>query len=422
MSNLREIAKRHLPAVARRAIIAARKTIEAPPLEEIVLHSYKILYDASSTARISLVIPTLSPEKFFGGVATAIDLFLALGARTGADLRIVMDDFDAIANTSELERRAKKVGIDSSAIEVVGRTERIPVIGVRRGDIFVTYNWWTTLNIEWLLQEYCRSFDAAPAPHIYLIQEYEPGFYPMSSTHMAARLALGSGRPWWAIFNSHELYEYFLAQGHGVEKAFLFEPALSTELRGYLDLPRPPKERKILVYGRPNIPRNCFPAVCKGLTQWVRDYPEADKWEVISAGHHHSPIPLGRGCTMASSGKLAMGDYGKLLLKTAVGLSLMASPHPSYPPLEMAHFGILTLTNKYANKDLGNSHENIRSLDDIAPDTIARALVQACRQFEQSPDIGWNAQSLRASFLRPQPMDFIDALSESLFDRVWAGL
>jgi hypothetical protein len=238
---------------------------------------------------------------------------------------------------------------------------------------------------------------------------------------MAARLALGSNAPWWAIFNSNELYEYFLAQGHDVEKAFLFEPSLSSELRGYLDIPRPPKERKILVYGRPNVPRNCFPAICKGLAQWVRDDPESVNWKIISAGHHHSPINLGRGCTMTSSGKLAMEDYGQLLLRTAVGLSLMASPHPSYPPLEMAHFGIRTLTNRYANKDLSTSHENIHSLDDIAPETIAKALTQLCWEFEHSPEIGWNNRSLRPSFLHPQSTEFIDALSESLLDRVWTG-
>jgi hypothetical protein len=390
--------------------------MEAPPLEWTVLHPYEILMDNSTSPRISLVIPSLSPNKLFGGVVTALDIFFELGARTGADLRIVMDDFDARVDQLDLEMRARKAGIEKPTLEVIRRTKHVPVIEVRRSDIFITYNWWTTLNIRGLLDQQSARFRMAPKPHIYLIQEYEPGFYPMSSTHMAARLSFGPGWPCWGIFNSHELYEYFKLQGHQVERSFLFEPALSRDLRSHLDLPRPSKERIVLVYGRPSISRNCFPAIRKGLVQWAQISANAMNWQIVSAGQHHSPISLGNGCSMISLGKLSMGEYGHLMMRTAIGLSLMASVHPSYPPLEMAHFGIRTLTNKYANKDLAYSHENIISLDDIAPETIAQALTQACCEFERCPEIGWTARSLRPSFLRQKPMDFLDALVEGLFD------
>ena len=74
---------------------------------------------------------------------------------------------------------------------------------------------------------------------------------------------------------------------------------------------------------------------------------------------------------MASLGKLSLTDYAELLRRTAVGLSLMASPHPSYPPLEMAHFGVRTVTNSYTCKDLSKSHANILSLPDVSAERIA---------------------------------------------------
>jgi hypothetical protein len=70
-------------------------------------------------------------------------------------------------------------------------------------------------------------------------------------------------------------------------------------------------------------------------------------------------------------------DYANLLLESAVGVSFMVSPHPSYPPLEMSHFGLYTITNSYANKDLSQYHENIVSLKQLTPLSIAEAIVEA---------------------------------------------
>ncbi|MNP72706.1 hypothetical protein D3C76_1693150 [compost metagenome] len=61
----------------------------------------------------------------------------------------------------------------------------------------------------------------------------------------------------------------------------------------------------------------------------------------------------------------------------------MISPHPSYPPLEMAHFGVKVLTNNYANKDLSKLHGNITSLENISPDVIAHTLSELSRKFEE---------------------------------------
>lgn len=49
-------------------------------------------------------------------------------------------------------------------------------------------------------------------------------------------------------------------------------------------------------------------------------------------------------------------------------------PHPSYPPLETAHLGLLTLTNGFGGKDLATWHTNISTLDEISADEIASRL------------------------------------------------
>ena len=50
--------------------------------------------------------------------------------------------------------------------------------------------------------------------------------------------------------------------------------------------------------------------------------------------------------------------YWATLNQYDIGLSLMLSPHPSYPPLEMAASGLITVTNNFANKDLSILSDN----------------------------------------------------------------
>jgi hypothetical protein len=421
MTSLRETLKRALPPQMREAVIEARRRLAAPPLEEIVLHAYDLRAEPSATPRLSLVIPDVAPAKAFGGVTTGLDIVFEVGKRTGADLRVILDDFGRDVDRSVVDKRARAAGVDPSEVEVVARAREVPTIGVRPSEVFCTFNWWTTLNVRGLIEAQHRAFGGPRTPLIYLVQEYEPGGYPFSSTHMMARLALDSRGPSWGVFNSSELASFVEAQGHKMTRAFVFEPRLSPSLRPFLAGEPPVKARRILVYGRPQVERNCFPAVEKALRLWAERYPEFCAWEVVSAGMPHPPAPIGRGRAMTSLGMLSLEDYAARLRTSAVGLSLMSSPHPSYPPLEMAHFGLRTVTNAYAHKDLALSHPNIISSPDISPETIAAALAQACRDFEADPGRGWRAVSGRPSFLEAGPPSCVDELALALRGEVWAG-
>jgi hypothetical protein len=155
-----------------------------------------------------------------------------------------------------------------------------------------------------------------------------------------------------------------------------------------------------------------------GLKLWAARHPEFAGWEVVSAGMAHPPTPFAPGRAIRSLGKLSLEAYADLLRTTGVGISLMSSPHPSYPPLEMAHFGIRTVTNRYANKDLGGAHDNIISIPDIDAATVAEALARACAAFEAAPDAGWAATSHMPAFLDPAPWPFLDNVAGEL-KRLW---
>ncbi len=418
--SLREIIKRALPDPLRQAAIRAREWAAAPPLEDIALHEYAFVADPAGGRRLNLVIPHVEPGMAFGGIATGIELLLGIGGRTGAELRILLDEFGPLQDRSVVEKAARAAGIDPGAIEIVPRTEWVPRVGVRRGDVFMGFHSWIVLNLVPLLREQQRRFGGAAMPLLYPIQEYEPLFYPMSSTHMMARAAFDLDWPCWGIFNSHELHGYFLAQGHRVAREFVFEPQLSAALRPFLASGAPEKARIVLVYGRASIPRNCFPALVKGLRRWAERYPQYAGWEVVSAGLPHRPVPFASGRAMRSRGKLPLPAYAALLRESAVGVSLMASPHPSYPPLEMAHFGVRTITNGFTGKDLSASHPNIVSVRDIGGDTLADALAECCAAFEAAPGAAWGQASLRPSFLETAPYPCLDAIAGALRAEVWA--
>lgn len=417
--RLREKLKRSLPKFILGPLQSLRSQLARSPLEELVLHGYRMSAEAGTKPRLNLLIPSIAPEKTFGGIVTGIDIFLEIGKRANADLRILLDELGPVSAGHSVGQRARILGIDPQQIEIVPRTIDTPQIAVRASDVFLTYNWWTTLNVQSLVEQQSRHFGQPPKPFMYLIQEYEPYFHPFSSTHMMARQAFEPALPCWGIFNSSELFAFYCAQGHKMERSFVFEPQLNNTLATLLQRAPRKKERRLLVYGRPAVERNCYPAVEKGVRAWAERYPEFSNWEIVSAGLSHRPLPLGKGRVMTSAGKLAMEQYGELLLTSAAGLSLMSSPHPSYPPLEMANFGLWTVTNSYTNKDLTRSHQNIISIDNIAPDTIADALAQACRNFESDPESGWRGKSLRPSFLETKPFEFLDQLVMDLKSRCW---
>src|SRR5215471_12511550 len=100
MPPAREVLKRSMPAFMRDALVRLREKLSAPPLEDIVIHDYAFVPDPVPRPRLSLVIPSVSPKSAFGGVTTGIDIFLEIGKRAGADLRILLDDFVEIVDTS----------------------------------------------------------------------------------------------------------------------------------------------------------------------------------------------------------------------------------------------------------------------------------------------------------------------------------
>ena len=116
----------------------------------------------------------------------------------------------------------------------------------------------------------------------------------------------------------------------------------------------------------------------ESLRQWVEIQQDANEWKVISAGEKFEDVDIGKGLKIHSVGKLSLDEYAKLMLESRIGISLMVSPHPSYPPLEMAMFGMKVITNSFANKDMTQYSDNIVSVEECSATNLAKYLKNIC--------------------------------------------
>ena len=91
----------------------------------------------------------------------------------------------------------------------------------------------------------------------------------------------------------------------------------------------------------------------------------------------HDDLEIAEDVYVKSLGKLTIYNYIKELEKSHIGISFMASPHPSYPPLEMATFGLYTITNKFAGKDISGNHHLLHCVDYPLPDELVCQLKKA---------------------------------------------
>lgn len=410
MSRMHAILRRATPDLAKRAVGRLREFLDGPGLEAYVLRPYRFVPDPDPRPRISLVLTSLSAREAFGGVTTGIDIAFALARTAGIDLRIV-SEYEIEPTDNVLDRYPEASGTENHFL--LASDLALPT---RRNEIFLPFNWWVSLNLEPVLHEQARHFGVPLRPKVPLIQEYEPHFYPFSATHLLALEAFNGEIPIWGVFNSTELFDYYAAQGNRHDRAYVFQPRLNGALKPFLDgLGADLKRRTALIYGRPKIPRNAFFLVRRGLEIWAERYGADHRdWRLLSAGAAHPPVDLGNGIRLASVGKLSLEDYGALLRETAIGVSLMSSPHPSYPPLEMAHFGARVITNAYANKRLENRHENIVSLPAARPEALAEAFEAEIAAFEASPGHAAAGRSHMPNYLSDAPYECLGPLARDV--------
>lgn len=340
--------------------------------------------------RINILVPSINTEHVFGGIATALKFFEKFAEISGFDKRMILVDAEPSQEALDkygADYRFVSPGEDSrEPAQILPYSSRQGSIPVSENDYFMFTGWWTAHCAQEAYDRFQKQDGFAPNRFIYFIQDFEPGFYAWSTRYLLADATYKSPYEQTAVFNSKLLRDYFKNNGYQFADEYYFEPVLNDSLKEILMRTDKPmkKKRQILIYGRPGTERNAFNLIVAALKSWTMIQEHAEDWTILSAGEQHPAVDIGKNIKVTSVGKLSLEGYANLLEESYGGISLMASPHPSYPPLEMSAFGVKVITNTFANKDLSDFSGNIVSVSRTTPDEIAARLQEICDGYTES--------------------------------------
>lgn len=338
--------------------------------------------------RLNLLIPTLHPKQIFGGISTALKIFDSLakfcGERFEKRIICINTSVDLLSMSSVKDYTFQQLGdpIDIGSPIVVDISDiHGGELALRPNDFFVATAWWTAV-LGHELQANQESYHHVRHPLIYLIQDYEPGFYPWSDRFGRAEASYKHSDKTIALINSEELAN-FMAKRYRFLKSYVIRYEINSNIKQNLSIQ--PRERIVLFYGRPSVDRNCFQTICEALYRWQQLEPTlSQRWRVISVGEQYIADNIPNVRNMEVYGKLELNEYASLLSRASIGISLMISPHPSYPPLEMAYAGLVTITNSYDEKDLSLRSSNFDSISSVNAEELTNAICRSIRKAEVS--------------------------------------
>jgi len=349
----------------------------------------------------------LNPTEVFAGIATAVDVGVGLAER-GYEVVFVATDLPIASRERTLDFMRQRGSEDHrdwmQRVEIkCGETDG--TIALLSGDRFLATAWWTAYLANDLLKDY--PFQASR--FYYLIQDYEPGFYAWGGEYARARASYDFD--FVPVFNSATLAEHFHETGVLRRSScdFAFRPSI--ELDRYAAVPRASNAiPRLAVYGRPDVPRNLFGTCVGGVERFLAaENISPSDIEIVSVGQPHSDVIFAGGHRMRSLGKISWEEYPAFLGSVDIGLSLMLSPHPSHPPLEMAAAGARVITNEFGTKSLGDLSRSICSVAPTA-ESVAEGLSGAWRS---GPSTAQD-RLLELDVLGQPLSDVIDALSGNL--------
>jgi hypothetical protein len=302
------------------------------------LHVYA---SASAPKRISMVTDSINSGSLFGGVGTALIFATLLARRTERPLRIITrSEPPTPANCrTVLEANGIPWRGDVDFVFSSRDTSNGRLVDVAAGDVFITTSWWTT----WATR---ASVD--PASIIYLVQEDERRFYPEGDDSIRCAEILDDPRIR-CVVNSKPLFDYLFGgpDTHARTPSW-FEPAFPAFLTAREESAS--DKRNFLFYARPKNLRNLYYRGLEAISGAIESgLLDPATWDFFFIGRDLEPVVLPGGVRPTLIENLGWHDYQRLLRRMDLGLSLMASPHSSYPPPDLAAAGAVVVTNTFGS-------------------------------------------------------------------------
>jgi hypothetical protein len=322
---------------------------------------------ASPSARLLVILPGVRSGAFSGGPNTALLLAAEVAKADHGVLVLSMEDQGKTCSTQTLRNHlCSGLKLPSNVAEKF-ETASYTAAVIHHNDKILATRYDTALIAHTLSQQ------TQSKRFAYLLQDFEPMFFPWNEDHALA--AASYEADFLPIINEPLLADFFInsrigrfADSDFKKNILTFSPAVDRTC--FFPEERPKGRHTLLFYARPySAPRNLshlgFEALSILVDQGVLN---AAEWDVLTMGEPtYFNVPLGKGVESRNLGWMGFTEYTKCVRAASVGLSLMLSPHTSYLPLEFAACGIPVVTNCYANK-------TPEALNAISPSLIGSAL------------------------------------------------
>lgn len=301
--------------------------------------------DPGLARRVHIVLPSLQRRRLSGGPNTALALGQVLAAR-GIGVNFISCDEPVEPDRGVLHHHlALLTGIatTSAPVTFADGTDADRPVTIGASDLMLGTAWRTVQKFRHCLRELrCPRF-------IYLIQEYEPAFYPLSTHHALAMETYAMDHL--AIYNHRFLRDFFRGRGLDDGDGSWFDPVIDTRHFHYDPSAHDRDTRTLLFYARPTVAaRNLYEIGCAALAEVAGEGAFDEGWSLHSMGEKVGDIYLPRDRVVEELPWMDFDEYAKWMRSCDLLVSLMLSPHPSYPPLEAAASGALVVTTAFANK------------------------------------------------------------------------
>lgn len=322
------------------------------------------------TRRVNIITDSINSGSLFGGVGTALIFGALLANKLNAQLRIITRIESA--KPRNIDHIFSLYGIK---LEYDVQFKFAPFydpkyeIDIVKQDLFLTTSWWTT----------AAALSSVPNENIlYLLQEDERMFYPFGDERLRCETTLRN-RDIRFLINTKLLFDHFVHDDFDniADQGLWFEPAFPPQVF----YPRPKDrvdKRKFFFYARPKNLRNLYNLGIEVIEQAIMEQVLLlEEWEIYFVGKDIPAVTFKCGYSPIKCENLSWSEYAQLVGSVDLGLSLMYTPHPSYPPLDLVASGAVVVTNRYANKrDLSNYSANLICAD-LDRDALVKALQQA---------------------------------------------
>jgi tetratricopeptide (TPR) repeat protein/glycosyltransferase involved in cell wall biosynthesis len=320
---------------------------------------------------LSILLPGVNKRHATGGPNTAYVLGCLL-AREEIPVNFVSMDIAPDQDLGPLKQHLLQltgINVDEYDVEFLDASDRHKPLSVGYNDILFATAWWTAQPAKSVAKLLRKS------RFYYLIQDYECLFYGSSVLHAVAEQTYEFDHL--PVINTRLLRDHLVQDRAGryadpqfAETAIVFEPAVDRS-HFYPEARKAGSSRRLLFYTRPTVAeRNLFGLGLMALRAAVEAGLFGDVgWEFIGMGEFQSfdPIPLGRGYSLTAAPWLDFDGYAAQMRSADILLSLMFSPHPSYPPLEMAACGGIAVTTVFGSKTADRLRELSPNIIGVTP-------------------------------------------------------